>query len=98
MKDIFEQETYYHVFNHAIGKENLFHTTENYYYFLKKYVQYISPVIDTLAYCLMPNHFHLLIKVKPEQTLLMHYRFLALEKNNAPRFLMSKDSLTSTNL
>ena len=85
MKDIFEEETHYHVFNHAIGKENLFHSTENYYYFLKKYAQYISPIADTLAYCLMPNHFHLLVKIKSEQVLLAHYKYLTSEKKQNPK-------------
>jgi putative transposase len=52
---------YYHLFNHAIGSDNLFKEKENYLYFLRKYGIYISPVCQTYAYCLMPNHFHFLI-------------------------------------
>jgi len=36
-------------------------------YFLNKYHQYISPIADTFAYCLMPNHFHFLVKIKDEE-------------------------------
>ena len=67
-------DSYYHVYSHAVDPEKLFRTDDNYRYFLKKYMQYISPVCQTLAYCLMPNHFHFLIRVKSEQTLKRHRR------------------------
>ncbi|HND87529.1 MAG TPA: transposase [Saprospiraceae bacterium] len=54
----------YHVFNHANGFENLFVNEGNYRYFLRKYAEHIPPVADTLAYCLMPNHIHLMIRIK----------------------------------
>ncbi|MBN2891328.1 MAG: hypothetical protein JXL97_05640 [Bacteroidales bacterium] len=54
----------YHAFNHAVGREYLFRNERNYYYFLEKYFEYISPIADTYAYCLMPNHYHFLIKLK----------------------------------
>jgi putative transposase len=56
--------TYYHLYNHANSNENLFKTDNNYIYFLNKYHQYISPIANTYAYCLMPNHFHFLVKIK----------------------------------
>ena len=55
MEVIFEAEKYYHVYNHAIGTENLFINRENYAYFLKRYAQYLLPVVGTFAYGLMPN-------------------------------------------
>lgn len=60
----------YHIFNHANGKENIFESTRHYQYFLTKYAEKLSEVVDTLAYCLMPNHFHLLIQVKKVPELL----------------------------
>lgn len=65
--------SYYHIYNHAVGKENLFSQRENYIYFLSKYTEYISPVCRTFAYCLMPNHFHFLIQVKDESDILEFY-------------------------
>ena len=59
--------TFYHIYNHANGNENLFKSDNNYNYFLNKYNQYISPIADTFAYCLMPNHFHFLVKIKEEE-------------------------------
>ncbi|MBI1224103.1 MAG: hypothetical protein GC192_02590 [Bacteroidetes bacterium] len=55
---------YYHVFNRGNNKENLFYLSKNYGYFLEKYKHYLSPWLDTYAYCLLPNHFHLLVRVK----------------------------------
>jgi len=59
----------YHIYNHANGFENLFVRTENYHYFLKKYAEHLGSVADTFAYCLMPNHFHLLVRIRPLEQL-----------------------------
>jgi len=56
--------TSYHIFNHANGFENIFKEPENYRFFLNKYRKYISPMAETYAYCLMPNHFHLVIRIR----------------------------------
>jgi len=53
----------YHIWTHANGTENLFQTSDNYHYFLKKYAVYINPIADTFAYCLMPNHLHLMVRI-----------------------------------
>jgi putative transposase len=74
--DILSPDTTYHVYNRANGNENLFLSTENYRYFLEKYVFYISPTADTFCYCLMPNHFHFLIRVKDEEALEWHFAAL----------------------
>ena len=55
---------YYHIYNRGINSCDLFRTTDNYEYFLNLYDKYISPIADTYAWVLMPNHFHFLIKVK----------------------------------
>lgn len=60
-------EKYYHIYNHANGDENLFREQKNYEYFLEKYKQHINPIAETIAWCLMPNHFHLLVKIKTEE-------------------------------
>ncbi len=53
-----EPGRYYHIYNHAVGSDLLFKSEPDYKNFLVKYTRYISPVASTLAYCLMPNHFH----------------------------------------
>lgn len=59
----------YHIYNRANGNEQLFLSEENYRYFLQQYVHYINPIADTFCYCLMPNHFHFLIRIKSEEEL-----------------------------
>lgn len=68
-REKFLPNTFYHIYNHAVGTENLFKSHENYLFFLNKYGQHLSSVFKTFAYCLMPNHFHLLIQVRDEHTL-----------------------------
>lgn len=57
----------YHIFNHANGFENILNENKNYRFFLEKYILYISPIAETYAYCLMPNHFHLVIKIRKRE-------------------------------
>ncbi len=59
-------DKYYHIYNRGNNGENLFYKKENYFYFLKRYNYYLNDYLDTFAYCLLPNHFHLLVRVKPE--------------------------------
>ncbi len=62
-----ESTHYYHIYNHAVGKENLFERDQDYTYFLSKMKEYLPPVTDMLAYCLQPNHFHLVIRIKTKR-------------------------------
>ncbi len=62
--EVLEQGFYYHIYNRGNNKENIFREEENYYYFLKLYDKYIEPIADTFAWCLMPNHFHFLVRIK----------------------------------
>ncbi|NOU45912.1 MAG: hypothetical protein HOO86_02490 [Bacteroidales bacterium] len=55
---------FYHIYNRGINSCDLFHEPTNYEHFLGLYDKYISSVADTFAWVLMPNHFHLLVKVK----------------------------------
>ena len=48
----------------------MFCNNGNYEFFLKKYDLYLSPVVDTYAYCLLGNHFHLLVRIKTQQDLI----------------------------
>ncbi len=52
---------YYHIYNRGINGENIFIEETNYHHFLKLYTHYIHPHALTFAYCLLRNHFHLLI-------------------------------------
>jgi len=56
---------FYHLFNRANTQgEKLFPQERNYRYFLQKWAEYLGDSMEVLAYCLIPNHFHFLIRVK----------------------------------
>ena len=57
---------YYHIYNRGNNREDLFRTSQNYRYFLELYARYVNPIADTFVYCLMRNHFHLLMRIKTE--------------------------------
>jgi len=65
-----EPEHYYHIYNHANGFENFFVDNHDYQKFLYYYIKYIVPICETFVYCLMPNHFHFFIRIKPENELI----------------------------
>ncbi len=64
-----EPDKFYHIYNRANGNEKIFLNDGNYKFFLQKYLKYIEPIADTFCYCLMPNHFHFLIKIKSQKEL-----------------------------
>ena len=55
---------YYHIYNRGNSGETLFREQRNYPYLLKLHAKYIEPVAETYVYCLMPNHFHFLVRIK----------------------------------
>ncbi len=62
---------YYHIYNRGNNGIDLFFETGNYEYFLKLYHQYIHPIAETFAWCLMKNHFHFLVYIRDEKEVLM---------------------------
>ncbi|MFD2248391.1 transposase [Pontibacter ruber] len=64
-----EPDKFYHVYTRGNNKESIFKEEENYFYFLQLFRKYVAPFADTYAYCLLPNHIHFLIQVKPEEQL-----------------------------
>lgn len=57
---------YYHIFNRGSNRQNLFYSPKNYTYFLKLLGQYLTGYVDFLGYCLLPNHFHLVLRTYDE--------------------------------
>lgn len=85
--EILIPEATYHIYNRANGSERLFLLNENYRYFLQQYCHYISPIAHTFCYCLMPNHFHFLIRIKSEEELRQVFpKFETLEKLLSKQF------------
>ena len=65
---VLEKGHMYHLYNQGNNLERIFFQKANYYYFLKKIERHICPFADVLAWCLMPNHFHLIIAVRNLET------------------------------
>ncbi len=59
-----EENKFYHVWNRGNNRENLFYNSGNYEYFIRLYDYYMDAVVETYAFVLLPNHFHLLIRTK----------------------------------
>ncbi len=57
---------YYHIYNRGNNGIDLFLEQKNYTHFLRLYEKYINPIADAFAWCLMKNHFHLLIYIKED--------------------------------
>jgi len=55
---------FYHIYNCGINGTPLFNNNSDYEHFLKLYDRFIEPVANTFAWCLMGNHFHLLVQIK----------------------------------
>ncbi|MDR9363887.1 MAG: transposase [Balneolaceae bacterium] len=59
----FQPNRFYHVYNQGNNRQPIYFSKHNYLYFLKK-MSTLKNYCEILAYCLMPNHFHWLIKTK----------------------------------
>jgi len=65
-----ETDQCYHIYNRGNAGQLIFLQEKNYVYFLQKYKEYMLSYWDTYAYALLPNHFHLMIKVRSEEQLI----------------------------
>jgi len=59
----FYKDKLYHIFNSSTDGRNIFLRDGNYYFFLRQYIKHTGNLVDTLAYCLLPDHLHFLIRV-----------------------------------
>ncbi|MFA7688101.1 MAG: transposase [Moheibacter sp.] len=64
-----EADKFYHIYNRGVNGEVIFKSTRNFDFFLKKVEEYLIPVCEIYAYCLLPNHFHFLVRIKSESEL-----------------------------
>lgn len=73
----YEPHAYYHIYNRGLNKDRLFNDKQDYAFFLRLLTRYLDPnyktkpgdiprpsyadEIDLIAFCLMPNHYHILL-------------------------------------
>ena len=59
----FEKGRHYHITNRGLAKKNIFLEDDDYKWFLDKMFHFRRKYdIEIIGYCLMPNHFHLVIR------------------------------------
>ncbi|HUW04747.1 MAG TPA: hypothetical protein VMW01_00660 [Williamwhitmania sp.] len=59
----FEVGHLYHIYNQGNNRRKVFFVRDNYLFFLNKMKHHLLPYADILAWCLMPNHFHIMVHV-----------------------------------
>ncbi len=62
--EIVEENNFYHIYNRGNNKQDIFLEEDNYFYFLKLLKKHISPIARIYCYCLLKNHFHLVVEIK----------------------------------
>lgn len=60
----FQPNEFYHIYNRGNQQQIIFFSDDNYRYFLRKVRKELLSLCEIIAYCLMPNHYHFLIRVK----------------------------------
>ncbi|OGD87472.1 hypothetical protein A3J17_00065 [Candidatus Curtissbacteria bacterium RIFCSPLOWO2_02_FULL_40_11] len=81
---IYLENGYYHIYNRGAGKSKIFKDNQDYNVFLHYLEKYLDPKsatslrdkIKLLAYCLMPNHFHLFVFQKDKKGIVQFMRSL----------------------
>jgi putative transposase len=73
----------YHIYNRGNNRQNLFYGDRNYQHFLRLYETYVSPVAETFAYCILPNHVHFLVRIKSAEEIMTWAKHGGISK---PRF------------
>lgn len=63
-------DTYYHIYNRGVNRENIFIEERNYDLFLRLYEKHLMPLVDTFAYCMLRNHFHICLRTKSKDEIL----------------------------
>lgn len=75
-------DTYYHIYNRGTNGENIFVQERNYAHFLNLYAKHLEPVTDLFAYCMLRNHFHIMVRVKSEEEILAAIKTLKVPSTN----------------
>lgn len=86
-----EYTKYYHIYNRGINSCNLFKESSDYKHFLELYKRYIDPIANTYSWCLMPNHFHILVRIKDEDEIGYYKPLNSDGFKNSVRFKLTND-------
>lgn len=64
----------YHIYNRGNNKQTVFFDEKNYRFFMRKMSDYLPIVGDVYAFCLMRNHYHIVIRIKDKEDLPEKYQ------------------------
>lgn len=85
----FVQGLYYHIYNRGNDRQSVFFQPENYLYFLRNVKNYIAPLAKMVVYCLMPTHYHILLRMQTSEFFKNSEVFSAQISNAMMRLLVS---------
>jgi putative transposase len=87
---LFVPDIYYHFYNRGNNRQAVFFESDNYLYFLGGVKKYLVPVVYIVAYCLMPTHYHILVRVKLQASEVLKTSEVSLQVSRAmQKFLIS---------
>ena len=64
----------YHLSSVSTEGVLFFSKDQDYLLFLKFYKENLSSILSTISFCLLPNEFHIIIKINSEQELFNYYK------------------------
>ncbi|MCB0647328.1 MAG: transposase [Saprospiraceae bacterium] len=83
----------YHLYNQGNNKRIIFNDSLDYMHFLWLYRRYLQEHCDLMAWCLMPNHYHMMLMLKPSGEELIKIGPVVLTRfANGVRLMQSKYS------
>ena len=83
---------YYHIYNRGNNRDNIFYEDENYTHFLRLYDKYIDPIAETFAWCLLRNHFHILVYLKTQEEI--NSKLLSYSTVEKPKIISASKQLS----
>jgi putative transposase len=86
----FLPDNIYHIYNQGNNQQEIFRCDEDYLIFLRMLRKEVHNHTEIIAWCLMPNHFHILVYAEERSCVMMKQGGLEIEKlTNGIRKLLS---------
>jgi putative transposase len=62
-RDVLLKGNFYHIYNRGVDKNRIFFNSANYEFLLRLFKRYRDKYrVTIIAYCLMPNRYHLMVR------------------------------------